>query len=154
MPTADVLAHDLARLAANLRAAADTGMRRELIAGIRKATGEVPDAIRRGLPARLPNRYAAVLDADLKITISVRTGATDPGVTILAMASQHKRKLSNTERGVLAHPLFGDREHWFRQPVTPGWFTGPAQDAAPRVREEIDAALERVKTSIWAGVRG
>ena len=155
MPTVDALADDLARLAASLRAAGDVGLRRELTAAIKRAAEPVPRAIREGLKPHLPDRYAEVLDADLRLSVSVRTGQADPGVTIIAESSRtHRRKLADLNRGVLSHPLWGDRKHWYRQPVTPGFFTGPCEDAAPRAREEIEAALDRRWAQIWSVTHG
>jgi hypothetical protein len=55
-----------------------------------------------------------------------------------------KRKLARSDAGILTHPLFGDRDHWYDQHVTPGWFTRPCEDAAPRVRQEVIDALDNV----------
>src|SRR5262245_53214650 len=152
MGTLDATAAELAVLARNLREAGEEGLRRELTEAIKRAAEPVPGMIRTELPARLPGRYAGVLGADLRIDISVRTGSSDPGVTV--QASTRRRRIRRLDAGVLAHPLFGDREKWFDQAVSPGWFTRPNRDAAARVREAIESALDRVKDQIWAGVHG
>lgn len=163
MTTVSALADDLATLAANLREAGDVGLRRELIAGIREGTKPVPEAIRKDLKPHLPDRYAEVLDADLRITISVHTGASDPGVFIIAQPIKKKRKIRTINAGNLRHPVFGSflvpRRNWTWRDqeapsVEPGWFDDPCKASAPGVREQIDAALDRVKAQIWAGVHG
>jgi len=152
MPTLDVLAVEFGEIARNLRAAADDGLRRELLDAIHHAADPIPEAIRAGMPARMPNRYAATLNADLAIGVSVRSGRGDPGVTVRARTRRaQRRRLYRLDQGVLAHPLFGNRQHWYDQPAGEGWFTRPNEDAAPRVRGEIAAALEHVKDQIWRG---
>ena len=155
MPTIDALAHDLAEVARGLRQAGDTELRRELLDGIQHAAAPVPDAIRQQMPGRMPNRYAATLDADLNIGVVTRTGSGDPGVSIRARTRRaQRRRLKRLDDGVLAHPLFGNRRHWYDQPVREGWFTQPAEDSAPRAREDIEAALARVEDKIFRGAHG
>jgi hypothetical protein len=61
------------------------------------------------------------------------------------------RKLRSLDAGEIHHPLWGDREHWYRQGVQPGWFTGPAEAGGPRVREAIGQALEDVAAKAAKG---
>jgi hypothetical protein len=142
-------ASELESIARHLRRAGETELVRELTRGMRDAVGSVPDDIRAGLRPKLPDVYAAALDADLRIGISVRTNERNPGVSITGTPLAKARKLRNLDEGRLTHPLYGDREHWFTQVgaaqgVEPGWFTGPAEAAAPRVRAAIERALEDV----------
>jgi hypothetical protein len=109
----------------------------------------VRDEIRAGLKPKLPDRYAEALDADLRLGISVRTDERNPGVSITGTPMAKARKLRNLDEGRLTHPLWGDREYWRTQTgtadgVTPGWFSGPAAAATPRVRAGIERALENV----------
>jgi hypothetical protein len=146
-------AAELEALAFRLRRAGDGELVREVTRAMRDAAGTVEEDIRTGLDARLPNRYADELNADLRIGTNVRTNERDPGVSITGQAGSfggtghaagRGRKLRSLDAGELHHPLWGDREHWYRQEVQPGWFSGPAGDAAPRVREAIGKALEDV----------
>jgi hypothetical protein len=141
-------ASELESIARHLRAAGEFGLVRELTAGMRRAVDGVPDEIRAGLtPGHLPKRYAGTLDADLQLGVSVRTNERNPGVSLYGKPIVKARKLRSLDAGRLTHPLFGDREHWFTQEepsVRPGWFTGPAEAATPRVRAGIERALEDV----------
>jgi hypothetical protein len=137
-------AAELEALAFRLRRAGDGELVREVTRAMRDAVIPVQDEIRAGLKPELPDRYAAELDADLRLGVSVRTGERDPGVAITGQARGKARKLRRLDSGLLTHPLFGDREHWKTQRVGPGWFTGPAEAASPRVRAEIERALEDV----------
>lgn len=141
MALLDTTSAQLEALSARLRALGLGELQRELGDAIQRATAPVPQAIRSGLPGRLPNRYAAELDDDLDIRTSRRGGT----VAIVGRTRGAKqRKLRRLDQGVLEHPLWGDRAYWYRQAVRPGWFTQPIQDDQPRVREEVEAALTRI----------
>lgn len=149
-------ADELDSVARHLREIGEGELVRELTAAIRRGVDPVRDDIRAGLKPKLPDRYAEVLDADLAINVSVRTGDRNPGVTVKATTrSGQRRRIRRLDQGILAHPLWGNRKHWYNQgepSVQPGWFTGPADDAAPRVRAEIERALDEV--SVKATSRG
>lgn len=139
-------AAELQLIARHLRDAGERELVRDLTAAMRQAVAPVGDEIRAGLRPHLPDRYADTLNADLRIRSSVRQ-SRDPGVSIVGTPITKKRKLPHLDAGLLTHPLFGDRDHWYTQEepsVKPGWFTGPAEDAAPQVRAELEKALQDV----------
>jgi len=153
--TTDAAAQDLAILARNLRDAGETGLRRDLVKGIKDAADTIPPVVRRQLPGFMPAQYAAVLNPDLDMGTSVHTSVGAPGVSVYVRPrGRRKRKLPRLDRGILTHPLFGDRQHWYDQTdgVRPGFFSGPVEDAVPRVRADMEAAIERVKDQLWEGV--
>ena len=139
-------AAELEALAFRLRRAGNGDLLREVTRAMRDAVVPVQDQIRAGLAPDLPNRYAADLDADLRLGVNVRTSDRNPGVSLTGQ-SRGGRKLRNLDAGRLTHPLWGNREKWFTQEepsVQPGFFTGPAEAAGPRVRAEIEKALADV----------
>jgi len=145
------MASELEAAAVRLRRAGQDGLARELTAAMRRGVEPVPGQIRDGLRPHLPDRYAADLAAGMEIRTITRSGsaAADAVVSVYAKAAGKARKLKNLDEGRLTHPLFGDREHWYTQVgaaqgVQPGWFTGPAEAAAPRVRAELEQALADV----------
>ncbi len=142
------MASELEAAAVRLRRAGQDGLARELTAAMRRGVAPVPDQIRAGLRPHLPDRYAATLAADLDIKTIARSGSvtTDAVVSVYAQSRGGDRKLKRLDAGVLSHPVFGNREKWSTQQVEPGWFTGPAEDAAPRVRAELEQALADVAT--------
>lgn len=144
-------AAELEALAFRLRRAGDGELVREVTRAMRDAVVPVQDRIREGLKPHLPDVYAAELDGDLRLGTSVRTNERNPGVSITGQATGKTRKLRSLDGGELHHPLWGNREHWYRQEVTPGWFSGPAQDAGPAVREAIERALEDVAAKAVKG---
>ena len=146
-------AAELEALAFRLRRAGDTDLLREVTKAMRDAVIPVQDEIRAGLRPKLPDRYADELDADLRLGVNVRTNDRDPGVAVTGQTiSGRGRKLRNLDAGQLTHPGPGnDREHWYtqREPsVLPGWFSGPAEAAGPRVRAGIERALEDVANRV------
>jgi hypothetical protein len=141
----DELAFALSAVAARLREIGDGGLARELQKAIGDAVAPVGGEIRRGLRPHLPDRYAEVLDADLKISRSSSLSGDEARVTVLASpGGTKKRKLQPLDDGILLHPLYGNRGRWFAQQVTPGWFSGPVEDAGPQVRQAVEAALDAI----------
>jgi hypothetical protein len=145
------MASELEAAAVRLRRAGQDDLARELTQAMRDAVAPVEYGIRVGLKPRLPDRYAVTLAADLDIKTITRSGSatTDAVVSVYAQARTKARKLKRLDAGLLTHPLFGDREHWYTQEglaqgLLPGWFTDPCEAAGPRVRAELEQALKDV----------
>jgi len=148
-------AAELEALAFRLRRAGNDELVREITKAMRDAVVPVKDEIRADLKPKLPDRYAAELDADLRLGVNVRTAGSDPGVSITGTTllgvgrggvreGGKARKLRDLDAGRLTHPVYGNREVWRTQKlpsVQPGWFTGPAEAAGPRVLAGIEKAL-------------
>lgn len=149
----DDAASELESIARHLRLAGEGELVTELTRAIRDAVDPAKDQILDGLDTYLPNRYAGTISSDLNLRVSVSTSERDPRVTLSAQAAgisgggrttRGRRRIVRLDGGLLEHPLFGDKEHWYKQAVTPGFFSKPARAASPRVREEIYQALEDV----------
>lgn len=138
------MASQLEAAAVRLRRAGNEDLARELTAAMRRAVTPVPGQIRDGLKPHLPDPYAEVLAADVSIRTVTRNSGGDAAVSVYAKARGKSRRLKSLDAGKLAHPLWGDREHWYGQAVHPGWFTGPCEAAEPRVRAELEKALKDV----------
>ena len=143
-------AREFADLARNLRYIGEEGLRKELYQAISDAADPLVQEISNlpHLRAYMPNRYADVFAASLKVTVHKRTG-TDPGVTVMGRAptfGRGGRKIRQRDAGTITHPLFGNRQRWFTQTagMVPGFFTRPAEESGPRVREAIVAAIKRI----------
>jgi hypothetical protein len=150
---------DLARV---LRQVGAGELSRELYKAISDAAAPVADEIKSTahLDPYLPDRYAAVLSLDLKVTTHKNTSLSNPGVTIFARAPTGRggRKIRHINAGNLRHPVFADRTaprrswRWRDQEVTPGFFTDPCEAAAPRIRDAIIAAVVRVEEKAMKGI--
>lgn len=142
-------------LAGRLKDIGDAGLQRELNTAINDAARPLLTEIQAQLPDHLPNPYAAVLDADLRLSLSQRTADRNPGVTLRGATRSGRRRIRRlNDTGVLWHPLFGNRRHWYGQTshVKTGWFTDAPEHAAPRVRDEILHAMNDVASRVTGGV--
>lgn len=146
----------LRAVSARLKDAGDEGkgFRRELLRQIGEAAKplirEISDAAH--LRPYMPGRYAETLAADLTVTAQ-RILAKDPRVSIRCKGREHRRKVRQLDGGLIQHPLYGDREHWFRQTagMKPGFFTDPCEKATPQVREHVLSALTETIGKIAGG---
>ena len=140
-----------AELARNLALVGAGDLRKELYQAISDAADPLAGEIRNvtHLRAYMPNRYADVLAGDLQVTTHKRTVGEEAGVTLFARAptvGRGGRKIRQRDAGLITHPVFGNRRNWKVQTagMVPGFFTTPAERSAPRVREQIVAAMDRV----------
>jgi hypothetical protein len=144
---------DLLALSARLRqmGTAGQGLRRELQKSLDDAAVPLSREIASfaHLAPYMPDRYAAVLAADVEVT-AVKRFTSEPSVRIRARGRHHRRKVIRLNEGFLTHPLFGDQEHWFTQTshVRPGFFTDPCDRAAPDVRERVLRAMAETARKI------
>lgn len=152
MPDIRETAAELESIARHLRRAGEVDLRNSLLKAVRDGVRPVGEDIRRDLEKYMPDPYARLLRADLKITTSVRLAGDDPQASLVGRpASGRRRALRRLEDGTLGHPVYGVRDRynprrwaaWVFQTshVRPGWFTGPAGAAAPRVRDALERAL-------------
>jgi hypothetical protein len=156
MPVSGPGPYQLRVLSARLREAGDEGkgLRRELLKAVTRAArplaAEVKDAGH--LRPYMPDRYADVLAADLSVTTSKSTGR-NPGIAIRAKGRRHRRKVIQLDAGILSHPVFGNREVWRTQTshVRAGFFTDPAERAAPEIRRQVLDAMREVGGKLTGG---
>lgn len=152
MPSTEVRGqYQLRLLAARLREAGNEGqgLRRELYKAINEAAKPLAEEVRSvgHLDAYLPNRYAAVLSADMIVGTQKRFGK-NPSVAIRARGRGHRRKLRQLDAGVLHHPLYGNRKHWYVQRVRSGFFSDAAENAAPDIRDRVLDAMAKTARKI------
>lgn len=143
-------ADDYAALARRLKEAGETGLARALRKALNDAAAPIAREITdpEHLKAYLPDRYALVLAADVKVS-TLGTGSTrNPGVRLQASGRQRKRKVGILDTGVINHPVYarGDRGRWHwsndqRGGMRAGFFTDPCEQSSPQVRDKILAAM-------------
>lgn len=151
-------ADDFLRLSKALKAAGATEMRKALHKSLRDAakplTKETQQALADAVPPRLKSRAAKTAQ-----TVQVSTGR-DPGVRILKRfgkrgsgLSASNARLLNQGKGV-RHPVFDNREVWATTPVpaAAGWFDDTLEAGAPKVRRELEAAMEDVARQVLRGL--
>lgn len=144
-------ADQLARVSRALKQA-DPLLSKELAAGIRQATEPLKKEAEAELAAVLPKRggAAAAISADTKVLTQRRGRGRNPGVRL---RSRSRRNVRRMERGILRHPLFGNRDHWFNTIIKPGWFSRPITEGADDLRVELSRRLRIVADKIARSAR-
>jgi hypothetical protein len=137
-------------VARRLREVGDKGLRKELHAGLNRATKPMKAAIRSSAERNLPasgglNR----LVARSRLSTSTKIGR-NPAVRVTGALSGHDLKAM--DRGRLRHPVFGNRRAWVNQKIRPRWFTDAATGEVPAARREIVQVLDDVAASLTRGV--
>lgn len=139
-------ANDFRALARRLREAGDKDLQRELYRGISRAVKPIRADIQESALATLPHRGGlGALIAKSKIRVQRRTGGATVGIRMIG-SSDHDIAAMN--RGIVRHPLFGNKKRWYRQAVVPRWWDKPTEEAGPTAREEIVKVMEDVKRKI------
>lgn len=139
-------AEDLAKVAKALRQVGDKELKRELFAGLNRATKPLKEEARRSAERTLPKRGGlAKRIAKTSMRTRRRTGEANPAVWIQAKTDPRP------DRGELRHPVFeqpGRPVVWVSQKVTPGWFTRPMEAGADEVRRELAKVIDDVADKI------
>lgn len=146
-------------LAARLKDAGEDGkgFRRELMKQINDAAKPLAREIAslEHLKPYMPDRYAAVLAADIAVT-SQKIFAASPRVSIRARTrGEHRRKIRLLDAGRINHPVYGrglrDDWDWMNGQTAgmrPGFFSGPCEKATPQIREKVLQALTETARKI------
>jgi hypothetical protein len=139
-------AEKLRAVARELKRIGDTDLRKALTKAIRDATKPTKAAIKASALANLPKRGGlAVLIANSRITNKIKTGARTAGVTITAV---NAHEIKSMDRGILRHPVFGDRHVWKTQTIAPGWFSKPIEENGPEVQKQVGKAVDDIAHSL------
>jgi hypothetical protein len=143
-------AADLRALSRDLKQAGRKDLRRELFAGLNRATKPLRAEAKANALATLPatgglNRRVAAAN------ITVRGGGS-ARVTIVARPSARGGQFNPAEvdAGIVRHPTY-DHAPTVSQHVRAGWFTKPMQAGADEVRHELVAGIEVVARKLAAG---
>lgn len=136
-------AHQLGR---RLKALNDKALEKELKRGITRAMRPATKAVKTAVPQYMPSGYAPVLAKALQLRTS--NLASGLRVTGQARGNPRPREVTAINRGVLRHPLFGNRDRWYAQQVTPRFFHEPLEKQASQIRTELDRVLAEVAAKI------
>lgn len=122
-------------VAARLRRAGDGRLQGKLRDAVRDANRGVPTKLRMSALSHLPKRGG--LGPTVARGMKVRTWPISAGITIKA---SHRYDIAGMDKGLVVHPLFGNKRHWYAQAVPPGWF----QSVVDGQRDDTRRAIERV----------
>jgi len=174
MPVAGSGSEQLAALAVRIKAAAPTGLRVELLRGLKEGAKPLIPKLHDAAIAQLPHTGGLNEQvAGQKVTVQVRTGAKTAGVRLKTTAPDTKQ----TDEGWVRHPVFSmkttDRQgktariakvdghysqtakvKWVTQqiPAAKGWWSDTLAKSGPEVTPALMAAMETVAVQIQGGV--
>lgn len=148
MPSARRVGGNFQRASKALKAAGDKQLRRELHKGVKKAArpliGQAKAAARQQLP-KAGGLNKRVAGSPMRTKVS--TGRNRYGVRI-EVVGVRGRAARASNRGMIRHPVYGNRERWVNQRVPKGWFDSTMRASAPAVRKEVQAAIDRTLREI------
>lgn len=125
------------------------GLRKELLAGIRSTNKPTIAMIRTSALDVLPKRGGlAAIVARSSIGTRTRLAGNAVGVEIKGTGKVNIRRMN---AGSLRKPVFGNRENWVAQSITPGWFNKPIEADRPRIQAGIEKSLQTVARKIEKG---
>lgn len=135
-----------------LKHAGRTELRKELNKAMRVGAKPLIPKARAEAMARLPQRGGLAKQvAKEPARVQTRTGR-DSGVRIVVGKKRGGARQAN--RGVIRHPVFGNREKWVDQKVRPGWFDDPMRASAPEIRQALEQGIEDVAAKVVREARG
>lgn len=139
----EIHAESLASLAKVL-AAANADLERELAKGGARTAKAVTVAAKDSARSTLPRRGGL----GRRIAGSKFTTRRQPrGVQVIATSADSLRLIDR--KGIIRHPVFGNREVWVSQPVPAHWFTRPTEAVGKNVgHRELVRATDNVARKI------
>ena len=140
-------AEDFLKLSKALKHAGRTELRKELTSSLKRTAKPLIGKTREEARRRLPQKGGlAKRVAKAPQRIQVRTGAKTAGVRVVVGKSNSGARGAN--KGVIRHPVFGNRKVWVNQSVPPGWFDDPLRESAPEVRRGLEKAIESIADKV------
>lgn len=140
----DVRVSDVPAKAKELRREAARLQRRIASAAGRVVERTLKPRIVELAPQYQPSGYAPAFVATVQVRTSVRY-VYNPGVSATVSAptggSKGGRDVQALERGVLAHPLFGNKRHWYRQRIKAGLAKGALTSTRHAIIRGLDDEL-------------
>ncbi len=136
---------EIAALGRLVKAQGEGQLRRDLLAGLRKAAKPLVADVRQAAFEELPKHGGLnVRVAESKIGVRTRLTGASAGVRIVNTAPAGKKggtRDFGTDTGHLRHPVFGT-DRWVTQELaTPGWFSKTLEQESPKVTPEVLAAM-------------
>lgn len=129
-------ADQLASLSRQLKELGDRGLTREFSRAVTDAVKPLRAEVQASARQTLPHHGGL----NEKVARSkFRTVRRPLGIRVQVASSYSLRRL---DQGRLRHPVFGNRDKWVDQLVTPGWWTRPTEAAVPAVQRAVQDAMD------------
>lgn len=141
-------AEQLAAVSRRLRAAGTQGkgLRKELLAAIQRSTKQTKQDVADNWRQNAPHR-GGLSERPLRLVTRTRAGGQQVGVRIVS-SSRDGYNLGSFDRGVVRHPVWGNKKAWAVTKIRPGLITEPQEASAPDVREQIVRAIDAINRQI------
>lgn len=123
-------------LAKRLDAAGDGRLLRALKDAVDESTDDVPSRLRASALSHLPKRNGLASEvARSRIRVYPTGGAA------VRITASHEYQIDGMDKGLVVHPLWGDKSHWYPQRVRAGWFQDVVDQQEPITRAAIEEAV-------------
>lgn len=154
MPDIEVRgAEDIADLVKRIREHADAkALRKELFAGLNRATKDIRGELIEVIPASLPTRggLADLVKSRVRSNTSAKAGKF-AGVSMRFQAKGHDIRTLTGKR--LRHPVFGNRNAWVDQTagVEPSVFMAKFEEQTPVLQDAVMRVLNDIAQKVANG---
>jgi hypothetical protein len=139
-------AEQFEKLARNLKAEGEKGLRQELNAALKAGAKPLIEKTRAAAVAQLPKRGGLnQVVARSPMRISTTAWGKNGGVRLVA--GRPGSGARGTDEGHLRHRVFAT-DTWVVQKVTPGWFTVTAKNNVHQVLPHLEQALNNVGSRV------
>lgn len=129
-------------------------LKKELYKALNRAAWNLRKEARQEARDRLPSRGGlAGRVAKSRISVRRRFGSRSPRITIAATGNPVEQ-VRQIDRGFVRHPVWGDRETWVTQKVSPGWWTDPMEKSGPGVRKGMQEAIRNFINKVSTSAKG
>lgn len=130
-----VIKRELARLG-------DKELKKAFYKGLNEATKPMRRNAQEEAARRLPRR------GGLNARVAKERLSTSSSRGGVAIVGPRRKQLKRIDEGFVRHPVFGNREVWVTQRVTPGYFTEPMLAGEKTARRDVIAHLDQVAREI------
>jgi hypothetical protein len=133
--------------AAVRRLGSDRTIVNEMAREIRGAVPPIRSAIKASALTNLPHRGGLnVWVSKMKVNAQIRRGAQNAGVSLKGSKAKRGKKhdMRSLNRGFIRHPLWGNRDYWYSQTVSPRFMTDAVTDeGVDAFRHAVVVATDR-----------
>lgn len=136
-----------------LKETGNRGLGKGMAAGLRMATTPLKPAVLAEVPKAMPSGYAPILSRSLQFRTQVRDFKYVARVTwrVHGDGQKERRDVPALNRGILRHPLYGNRQWWVDQKVRKGFVDRPLDRLGVDVRREMNKVIDAVANRITKG---
>lgn len=129
------------RVSKDLRSASKL-IEREVKEGLERAAKKARGGIRASALSTLPKTGGLAAEV-AKTQVNVRATVVGNAIRV-SLEANSKFNIAGLDSGSLTHPVYGNRDVWVRQAVSPRWFTEPIEKSEPEFSAEVRKAINRV----------